>query len=249
MKAYQFDFAHEWPSMYDKAAREQKAHRIIKVLEDYYGKGQLKNLTVLDIGSSTGIMDNILAPKFKKLVGTDIDEGGIAYAKKKFKRPNLEFYVKDAMKLDLPNNSFDIAICTQVYEHVPDATKLFSEIHRVLKPNGVCYLAALNKLWPLEPHYKLLFLSWLPKNIADIYIKLIRNKPEYEETLRTYWNLREITRKFSYVDYTEKILQQPKEFGYGGIIVTNLLISISAKLLAPLAKFFTPTFFWLLIKR
>lgn len=249
MKAYQYDFAHEWPSMYDKAAREQKARRIIKVLEDYCGKQQLKNLTVLDIGSSTGIMDNILAPKFKKLIGTDIDEGGIAYAKKKFKHPNLEFYVKDAMRLDLPSGFFDIVICTQVYEHVPDANKLFSEIYRVLKPSGICYLAALNKLWPLEPHYRLLFLSWLPKNMADMYMKIMRNKSEYEETLRTYWNLRKITRQFAYLDYTTKILQQPKKFGYGGIITTNFLVSNSTRLLAPLVKFFTPTFFWLLIKK
>lgn len=249
MKAYQFNFSHDWPSMYDKNAREEKARRIIKVLEDYFGKNRLKELTILDIGSSTGIIDNILAPNFKKVVCVDIDEGGINYAKKTFKKPNLKFYIKDAMNLDLPDNSFDVVICTQVYEHVPDAKKLFSEIYRILKPNGVCYLAALNKLWPLEPHHKLLFLSWLPKNLADIYISFTRNKVEYEETLRTYWNLRSITSKFTYIDYTKKILQNPQKFGYNKVISSNFRIDYIVKLLSPIASFFTPTFIWLLIKK
>ncbi|MDO8619180.1 MAG: class I SAM-dependent methyltransferase [Candidatus Daviesbacteria bacterium] len=249
MTDYQFNFAHNWPSMYDKEAREQKAKRIVKVLADYFGEDRLKDLTLLDIGSSTGIMDNILARSFKKVIGTDIDEGGVEYAKKNFKKENLEFYVKDAMKLDLPSNSYDIVVCAQVYEHVPDTNKLFSEIYRVLKTDGVCYLAALNKIWPIEPHYKLPFLSWVPKKLADLYIRLFRNLPEYPETLRTYWDLRKLTKKFLCVEYTEKILQNPIKYSYTGIIATNFFVKNFVKIGAPLVKFFSPTFFWLLVKK
>ena len=40
------------------------------------------------------------------------------------------------MKLSFKENSFDIVICTHVYEHVPNSKKLFDEIYRVLKPGG-----------------------------------------------------------------------------------------------------------------
>lgn len=243
-----YSFAKVWPSMYDKAVREEKAERIVKILEDYYSK-TLKNLTLLDIGASTGIMDNIFANSFKTVTGTDVDTEAIKFAKKHFHRKNLFFFVKDAMKLDLPSDSFDVVICTQVYEHVPDVNKLFSEICRVLKPGGVCYLAALNKYWPIEPHYKLLFLSWLPKSIANIYIRKFKHLPLYPENLLAYWDLKKLTNKFTRKEYTQKILQNPAKFGFSGTIITNPLIGIIVWLLSPIAKFFTPTFFWLLIKK
>lgn len=242
-----YSFAKVWPSMYDKAVREEKAGRIVKILEDYYSK-TLKNLTLLDIGASTGIMDNILANSFKTVTGTDVDTEAIKFAKKHFHRKNLFFFVKDAMQLDLPSDSFDVVICAQVYEHVPNVKKLFSEIHRVLKPSGICYLAALNKYWPIEPHYKLPFLSWLPKPLANIYIRRFKHLPLYPENLLSYWDLRKLTIKFTLKEYTQKILQNPTKFGYNGIIATNPLIRIIIWLLAPIAKFFTPTFFWILVK-
>lgn len=242
-------FASQWPSMYDRKVREQKANRIIKILEDYYGNGKLKDLTLLDIGSSTGIIDNKLATKFKRVLGTDTDGEAIAYAKKSFKKKNLTFSVKDAMKLELPDNSFDVVVCAQVYEHVPNAKKLFLEIYRVLKPCGICYLAALNKLWPIEPHYTLPFLSWLPKPIANIYLRIARRKNYYEENLKTYWELKKLTGKFKRLEYTQKILRDPTKFGYESVFNYPTPFVWIIGLLSPLLKHLVPTFFWILQKK
>lgn len=231
--------------MYDKKSREQKAIRIIKTLEDYFGKEKIKKLKVLDIGASTGIIDNILAGSFKEVVGTDIDKDAIKFASKNFtakrgnSKKNLKFKVEDAMKLTFKDNSFDIVICTHVYEHVPNQKILFNEIHRVLKPGGVCYLAAQNKLWPLEAHHNLLFLSYLPKNMADIYIKVSRNKDKYYETPVTYWEMKKLTKKFKQIDYTGKIISDPKKLGYSHSIPS---------ILSPIAKYIMPTTFWILVK-
>jgi ubiquinone/menaquinone biosynthesis C-methylase UbiE len=141
------------------------------------------------------------------------------------------------MKLSFKDNSFDVIICTHVYEHVPNPKKLFDEIWRVLKKDGICYLAAQNKLWPLEAHHNLLFLSYLPKRFADIYIKLLTNKKEYYEHPMTYWQLKEMLKKFKIHDYTPKILSSPEKFGYNKKIYFEQIF-----------KFFTPTLFWLLEK-
>jgi len=246
MDNYQLDYASGRSQMYDKASRENKARRMIKTLEDFLGKTKLKNLKVLDLGTSTGIIDNILAEKFKKVVGADIDEEAVKFAKENFKKNNLEFRVEDAMKLSFKEKSFDIVICAQVYEHVPSAKKLFSEIYRVLSPGGTCYLAAINKLWPWEPHYNLPFLSWLPKPIANIWIRLSGKADRYYETPKTYWGLTRFTKKFKKVEYTQKILRNPKKFGYGDIIKGPFAFFVKAA--SPMAKYFAPTFFWLLIK-
>lgn len=249
MRDYQLEYASGRPQMYDKASRERKANRMVKTLEVHFGKGNLSKLTLLDIGSSTGIIDNYLSKYFKKVVGIDIDQGGVDFARKKFaKRKNLKFKIDDAMGLSFKDNSFDVVICTHIYEHVPDSRKLFKEIYRVLKPNGVCYLAALNKWWPIEPHYNLPFLSWVPKDIANMYLKLLSGKGPYYENILSYWDLRKITNRFTVEEYTDSILKHPEKYGYGDIFKTSLTKNI-AKLVAPFSKYMAPTFFWLLVKK
>lgn len=233
--------------MYDLSSREQKALRMVKLFEHYFGKEKLKQKTVLDVGASTGILDNILARHFKKVIGIDIDEGAIKHAKQKYKSKNLIFEKGDAMKLKYKESSFDVVICAQVYEHVPDVQKLFDEIYRVLKKNGICYLAALNSLWPIEPHYNLPFLSVLPKSLAHKYMQIFNKGKNYYETPRSYWELKKMCGKFTIFDYTPKILNSPKTFGYDDKIngVTKTTI---AKALAPITPLIAPTFFWLLKK-
>ena len=238
-RAYQNNYASGRPQMYDNKSREQKGMRIVRTLEDYYGKEKIKKLNVLDVGTSTGIIDNILAKSFGKVTGTDIDKEAIQFASKNFKRKNLKFKVEDAMKLSFKSNSFDVVICTHVYEHVPNRQTLFNEIHRVLKPGGICYLAAQNKLWPLEAHHNLLFLSYLPKDIANLYMKLMGKSKMYYETPVSYWGMKKLTKKFAQIDYTGKIVSNPKRFGY---------LHPSLPLLSPFAKFIMPTTFWILVK-
>lgn len=245
---YQLDYASGRPQMYNKDSRQKKAIRIVKTLEDYYGSQEkLKKLTVLDVGSSTGIIDYNLAKYFKKLVGSDIDKKAINFSKKNFKLKNLEFKIEDAMKLSFKESSFDAVICTQVYEHVPNSQILFNEIYRVLKPNGICYLAALNRLWPMEPHYNLPFLAWFSKPISNLYVRLLGKAEKYYETPETYWKLKKLTDKFSVIDYTSKILTDPKKFGYESKYYT--LIGPIVKPFVQILKFLTPTLFWILIKK
>ena len=238
---YQLEYAKGRPQMYHKKSRELKALRITKTLTDFFGKDKIKSLKILDVGASTGIIDSILAKNFKEVVGTDIDKDAIKFAQKSFKRKNLKFKVDDAMKLSFKENSFDVVICTHVYEHVPSPKKLFTEIYRVLKPGGVCYLAAQNKLWPLEAHHNLPFLSYLPKKAANFYIQIFTDKKEYYEHPMSYWQLNQLLKKYKIHEYTSKILSNPKKFGY-----ENIKFSLWPE--SSVLKYFTPTLFWLLEK-
>ncbi len=228
--------------MYDKKSRKLKALNIKNILTNYYGKEKLKKLSVLDVGASSGIIDFYISKYVGMLTGIDIDNGAISYAKKKFIRKNLLFKKGDALKLSFKNNRFDIVICTHVYEHVEKPNKLFREIHRVLKPGGICYLAAVNALWPIEPHYYLPFLSYLPKKIANFYLRIFTGKKYYYETLFTYWRLKSLVTKnnFSIRDYTPMVLSEPKKLGFKHKKIN--------KTIANLLKYFTPTFFWILKK-
>ena len=65
--------------------------------------------------------------------------------------------------IPFPDGTFDVVITNQVLEHVPDAGLHLREIRRVLPDDGVVYLATPNKWWLTDPHYKMPFISWLPR--------------------------------------------------------------------------------------
>ena len=237
MNAYYSDIR---PQMHDFASRKLKAIRIIKTLENFLGNNKLKKLKILDVGSSTGIIDSVLATKLGEVWGIDIDKKGVNFAQKNFKYKNLHFKIGSALKLEFDNNMFDVVICAHVYEHVANPKKLFDEIYRVLQPGGVCYLAAINALWPIKPHYNLPFLSWLPKNLGNFYVKVFGKAKKYYENPMFYYQLKNLVKKFKITDYTVKILTSPKKFGYQNPPIP--------KFLANYLKYLTPTFFWLLTK-
>lgn len=249
MQKYQFDYAAGRSQMYDVKSRKQKAYRIVKTLKAHKKLTNLKDLTLLDVGSSTGIMDSILSKYFKKVIGVDIDKSAVAYAKKKFKKNNLLFKVADAMQLNFPDKSFDVVICAHVYEHVPNTNKLFKEIYRVLRKDGICYLAAQNKLFPWEPHHNLPLLSWFPKRMADIYINIFSSKKEYYEHPMTWWELYKSTKMFEIDDYTSKILKNPEIYGYTDVLKKGTFKALIASIFSPFAKYTFPTFFWILNKK
>jgi SAM-dependent methyltransferase len=55
--------------------------------------------------------------------------------------------VGSATDIPLPDESFDTIVCTEVLEHVPDPTKVFLEMHRVLRPGGHLILST-PMYWP-----------------------------------------------------------------------------------------------------
>jgi arsenite methyltransferase len=94
---------------------------------------------VLDIGCGPGFlcesMGEIVGPN-GTIVGIDISADLIARCNGRKTSAQLSYEVGDATKLDQPNASFDVVVCTQVAEYVTDVDRVFSEAFRVLKPNG-----------------------------------------------------------------------------------------------------------------
>jgi 2-polyprenyl-3-methyl-5-hydroxy-6-metoxy-1,4-benzoquinol methylase len=247
-RGYQFNFSAMLPeAMYDRGRREKKAKTIIAVLKDYF-KSNLKSLSLLDVGCSTGFIANYIADCFKHVVGIDIDESAIDFAQTNFKKPNLNYLKSDSMALEFPANQFNVVICAQVYEHVPDATKLMQQIYRVLKPGGICYFAAGNRLNLMEAHYKLPFLSIVPKPLGHVYVRIAGKGKYYYEKHLSYWGLKKLVNNFELIDYTKKIIQNPVQFHIDYMLKSNTSKSKIAKTIVNHAYWLCPTYIWLLEK-
>lgn len=246
---YQYNYSEKQPKNYNERNRSVKAWKIISILTDYFPKTSLLSMHLLDIGSSTGYITNILSQNFASTVGIDIDEKGIDFAQKKFSGEKLRFLLQDSMDIQFSDNTFDVVSCTHIYEHVPDSKKLMSEIYRVLKPGGICFFAAGNRINLMEPHYKLPLLSIFPKSIANQYIRLFRKAEFYYETHLTYWGLKELVRDFEVTDYTLKVIADPVKFNATDMIRAGSFAQKIFLLIFKTAYWACPTYLWILQKK
>ncbi len=192
------------------ASRAQQAAKIIAILKDFCGP-RLDHLRALEIGCASGGITLPLAGVFGSVCGIDVDADAVQKAAGQPHPANISYLVVDRIYA-LQSESFDVAVCTQVYEHTQDQPDLAAEIWRLLRPNGTCFFSGPNRLALVEAHYWLPFLSWLPRPLANAYMRLARRGPAYNIYPLSYWQLKRLFRRFKIVDYTLRILQQPERF-------------------------------------
>lgn len=233
--------------MFDVDGRERKAHTMVAVLQECLPM-PLGSYSLLNVGGSAGIIDNYLARHFAAVIGVDIDEPAVTHAKVIFQRENLEFQVGDALDLQFPDSSFDVVVCSQVYEHVPNAAKMMQEIHRVLKPGGVCYFAASNRLMWNEPHYNLPLLSVIPRPLAHLYIRLMGRAESYYEHHYSYWGLRHLVKAFVVEDFTRRMIVTPQKYHVEYMLRPGTLKAGAAGFIVRWLYWLTPGYIWVLRK-
>ena len=228
--------------MLDEDQRRRKAAKIISVLKHYLGRDDLEGLRLLDIGCSTGFIADEMSKAGANVVGVDIDEPGLAKAKARFGK-TVEFIQCSADEMPIPAKSIDIVLFNHIYEHVPDADAVMKEILRVLKETGAVYLGLGNKRGIMEPHYRLPFLSWLPKATADRYVRSSGRADSYYETFRTRTDLRRMCAGLHVWDYTYSVLTNSQMFAAEDMVPRRLHSAPSAfwRALSPII----PTFIWL----
>ena len=89
----------------------------------------------IDIGCRTGALVKELSNHFKTAVGIDISAVAIDEARRNF--PSGRFYISDITDpSSLPKMLFDVAICSDVLEHIEKDVKALQNINRILRLKG-----------------------------------------------------------------------------------------------------------------
>lgn len=91
---------------------------------------------VLDLACGTGYGTAHLAAAANRVVGADVDEDSVAYARRRYAAPNAEYVVADASSLPFADGSFDTVCSFETIEHLPDRESYLAEVVRVLRPAG-----------------------------------------------------------------------------------------------------------------
>jgi arsenite methyltransferase len=101
-----------------------------------------KGDTVVDLGSGAGndcFVARALTGSAGKVIGIDMTEKMIEKANKNLKKlghVNVEFRLGDIEEMPVESGTADVVISNCVLNLVPDKSKAFSEIFRILKPGG-----------------------------------------------------------------------------------------------------------------
>src|SRR5216684_2810624 len=114
--------------------------------EAIFARHQFDEGVVLDVGCGTGEIIARLAEKLPRasFVGVDLEEPHLVRARARCAAfgSRVRFETGDALALRFGDASFDLVVCRQVLQAVPDAARVLGEIRRVLRPGCRVHLIA-----------------------------------------------------------------------------------------------------------
>lgn len=109
----------------------------------HYSLGFVENKRVLDIACGTGYGVAILKRTADHVTGVDVDVDAASEAQAVCD-DKAAVLLADGLGLPFADESFDVVTSFETLEHLYERAKFLSELHRVLKPNGVLLLSTPN---------------------------------------------------------------------------------------------------------
>ena len=119
------------------------------IVEDFNIKSSIKpfkNIKILDIGCGGGLLSEPMCRLGASVVGIDASEKNIKIAKFHAKKSKLKIDYKVASPEKLKTKiKFDVILNMEIVEHVEDINFFIKESSKLLRKNGVMFIATLNK--------------------------------------------------------------------------------------------------------
>ena len=183
------------------------------LVEDFRVRvGDPRGKKILDVGSGPGGVSIAFALAGADVSGVDIEKELYEIAKLHADSygVKINFFLYDGDKLPFADNTFDYGVSVSVLEHTTDPQMYLSEILRVTKPGGKCYLAFPNKLWPRETHTGVLLLTYMPAFLRPFILRLLRRNPLEENNLHfyTYFDLKRMLGNIKDGSYIWRIIPE-----------------------------------------
>lgn len=141
----------------------------------------LADCDVVDIGCGYGHTAQAMADVSRSVTGIEPSAALSAAASTLTSAGNFRILHGGHERLLEHPASFDLAVMDNVFEHIPDQAAALHHVSVALRPGGCLYLLVPNRLWPIEVHYHLPGLSWLPLPLANAYLRLTGRGEDYSD--------------------------------------------------------------------
>ncbi len=126
-----------------------------------FAKQYCAGKAVLDVACGAGYGSAMLAEVAESVVGADLDQEAVNFARCSYRRSNLVYRVEDAQALTFESTFFDTVVSFETIEHLSDIPRYLNEVRRVLRPGGM-YVVSTPKVRrttkrPKNPHHTVEF--------------------------------------------------------------------------------------------
>jgi len=109
-------------------------------------KKPLERIKILDIGCGGGLLSEPMCRLGASVTGIDASERNINIAKLHAKKNNLKIkYVCSSPEKLKINDKFDVILNMEIIEHVENVNFFLKSCSKLLKKNGIMFVATLNK--------------------------------------------------------------------------------------------------------
>lgn len=139
------------------ATREASLPVLLSLADRTVPRADRSSLKLVDLGCHDGMLTRRMAEHLRvpltNVTGLDINDKMVNACRRSFEAHQVDF---EHDRLPCEDQTVDIVICNQVFEHVKHIYWLLAEIHRVLRPGGTLIAGVPNLA---SFHNRLLLLS------------------------------------------------------------------------------------------
>jgi Methyltransferase domain len=176
--------------------RRQRGEFILRQFPD------ITRLRICDLGGSQHFWDKLgLAVPREQITIYNIshtETQGLHDEARSSSAQHIRVLIYDGQHIPEADASYDLLVCNSVLEHVPPAQRaaLAAEMRRVAKA-VFCQTPAQS--FPVEPHFLMPFVHWLPRALGFQLIKLspwrLLSRPDAATIQEYWWGTRLLGRK------------------------------------------------------
>ena len=173
------DVLHPYPSL---TSNIRYYHRLkARIIKKFIEKNAASDKSFLDAGAGRGPYCVLASPLFGKVYCDEFDANELEVAREYITTQgliNVSFLNNSLTKTLYADNSIDVAVCSEVLEHIPEREKAVAELYRILKPGGKLLISMPQKNSIFYKHVERLHKNYLAQ-------------PEPTDTTTNLWHFKQ----------------------------------------------------------
>jgi 2-polyprenyl-3-methyl-5-hydroxy-6-metoxy-1,4-benzoquinol methylase len=166
--------------------KEQHPNPLVRWKEQHRRRGFLRMVDarpgeiVADVGCESGYMAEHLVARGCRVICVDVDPVLLELARQRIGPERAEYVVSDVQAIQLPDASVDVAIASEILEHLPSPDVGLRELVRITRPGGRIFLSVPNEPLVLAVKRMLrmtrltFLLGRLSENLAIGHVQVFR---------------------------------------------------------------------------
>ena len=140
------ELAHRW---WDPQSEFKPLHEINPLRLDHIDRiAHLAGKDVVDVGCGGGILSEAMAARGARVTGIDLAQKPLRVAELHLLESRLQVEYRKISAEELARErprQYDVVTCMELLEHVPDPAVTVRACAELVKPNGWCFFATINR--------------------------------------------------------------------------------------------------------